>query len=403
MLLYISLCTSGLALLLSIFNWHRNKTAIFLSLFLLSISVYGITHHFTVYGNDPFWLAVFYNHFTPLNLLAGPFLFFYVRGTIKDRQGISAKDIAHFIPAALHLVGILPYLFKPFSDKEEISLLVIQNLNAIQDVEANFIFPVPVAFIIRPTLLLIYTTACFILLWKHAELNKMTFNIPSKQLKITKRWLVILLTNVFVMALNFIYLTVVFITTSAKNVISDSNNLYYATGILFGFMALGLIVFPQVLYGMPQYRQVDELPEIKKSIKKLEQVITEESSSNEILTTKNDEPFIKLAERIQEHIKLNKPFTNPEFSIEHLASELQVPLNHISYCLNKVMQTKFTAYRTKLRIEFAKGLLKAGKNNDFTIEGIAQQAGFSTRSNFYNAFKAETGFTPTDFLKMSDN
>jgi AraC-like DNA-binding protein len=34
-----------------------------------------------------------------------------------------------------------------------------------------------------------------------------------------------------------------------------------------------------------------------------------------------------------------------------------------------------------------------------TIEAIAQNAGFSTRSSFYNAFKAEIGITPTEFLK----
>ena len=167
-------------------------------------------------------------------------------------------------------------------------------------------------------------------------------------------------------------------------------------------MAIGLIFFPQVLYGMPQYRQVDEFPEIKTPVNQLEQVNNNESTSIDVLTSKNDEPFIKLAERIQHHVKINKPFANPEFSIEHLASELQVPLNHISYCLNKVMHTKFTAYRMKLRIEYAKELLKAGKNNEFTIEGIAQQSGFSTRSNSYNAFKIETGFTPTDFLKQDE-
>ena len=397
MLLYISLTTCALSILLSIYNWQRNKTAIYLSLFLLSISFYGITHFFTVYGENPFWLAIFYNHFTPLNLLAGPALFFYIRGTLTDKQGIRGPDLWHFIPVLIHLVGILPYSFSPFEYKVQTARAIIENLNYLQSVKSNIIFTVSTAFFIRPTLLLIYTGYCVFLLWKYRMSSRNKVNIPSKQFKITYRWLLILIANVCLMSLNFLYLTIIFINTSAKDTISNSTNLYHVSGILFGLMALGLLFFPQVLYGIPQYRQTDEVEKNLDLNKR-----AEDSSSVENIT-ENDEPFLKLADRIKEHVRVNKPFTNPEFSIEHLAAELQVPLNHISYCLNKVLQVKFTAYRMKLRIDFAKELLKAGKNNEFTIEGIAQQAGFSTRSNFYNAFKTETGFTPTDFLKMKDN
>lgn len=400
MLLYISLNNCILAILLLIFNWHRNKTAIFLTLFLLSISIYGLAHHFTVYGNDAFWLAVLYNHFTPVNLLAGPFLFFYIRGTLTDKQGISKSDFFHFIPAVVHLVGILPYLFSPFEDKIAAAQLIINDLNNLKIVKTNIIYTLSASFLIRPTLLLSYIGYCSFLLWNYRVSSKNTENIPSKQFRITYRWLILLISSVCLMSANFLYLTITFVNTSAKETINNSNNIYYAVGILFGLMALGLLFFPQVLYGMPNYRQIETTNADNKEVKiEIIPSIAEETLITSETQSIDNEPFIELANRIEEYIHTQKPYTDPDFSIEHLAKGLNVPLNHISYCLSNVMNTKFTTYRMKLRIEYAKELLKAGKNTEYTIEGIAQQAGFSTRSNFYNAFKNETGFTPTDYIK----
>lgn len=404
MLLYISITNFILAILLSIYNWHRNKTATYLTLFLLSISVYGLAHYFTVYGNDQFWLAIFYNHFTPLNLIAGPFLYFYVRGTLTDKQGISRADLLHFTPAFIHFAGILPYLLSPFDYKLQVAQSIIQDLNNLHIIKSNIIFNVSSAFFIRPTLLLIYTGYCVYLLWKYRLSSKNTDNIPSKQFRITYRWLSLLLLNVCLMSANFLYLTMVFINTNAKEIISNSNVVYYAIGILFGLMALALLFFPQVLYGMPNYRQVESNSTLSKQTEqeKTPSKVQEITKTSEI-QDKDNEPFLELAKRIEEYSEKNKPYTDPEFSIEHLAKGLNVPLNHVSYCLSNVMNTKFTTYRMKLRIDYAKELLKAGKNEEYTIEGIAQQSGFSTRSNFYNAFKNETGFTPTDFIKLEQD
>lgn len=119
MLLFICLTICVLAILLTFYNWHRNKTAIYLAAFLVTISVYGLAHYFAVDGKSAFWLAIFYVHFTPLNLLAGPFLYFYIRGTLNDRSEISRNDIIHFIPAIIHLIGIIPYMFSSFQYKEQ--------------------------------------------------------------------------------------------------------------------------------------------------------------------------------------------------------------------------------------------------------------------------------------------
>ena len=66
------------------------------------------------------------------------------------------------------------------------------------------------------------------------------------------------------------------------------------------------------------------------------------------------------------------------------------------------MNVKFTTLRTQLRIQYASKLLDAGQADELSMDGIGKKAGFSTRSNFYNAFKTETGMTPSEYLERKN-
>lgn len=200
------------------------------------------------------------------------------------------------------------------------------------------------------------------------------------------------------LAVSFLIVSLQFITIDSAATLEQSGRLYYMTGGILGFMALMLLFFPQVLYGLPSY--VEKVKE-SDAILGLNNTTKEPASVFGMLKKKgqNDDPFVELAERIQKLVVEEKPFLDPGFTIENLAASLDVPLNHVTYCLNNVLDIKFTVLRMKLRVDHAIHLLKEGKTNDLTIKAIAQQAGFSTRSSFYNAFKAETGITPKEFLK----
>jgi AraC-like DNA-binding protein len=126
------------------------------------------------------------------------------------------------------------------------------------------------------------------------------------------------------------------------------------------------------------------------------------SESNKIVPEvqlPQDDPFFELVAKINDFLEKEEPYINPDFSINELAAALKVPVHHLSYCLNTLMNVKFTSLRTQLRIKYAIKLLNSGQADELSMDGIGKKAGFSTRSNFYNAFKTETGMTPSEYLE----
>ncbi len=390
MLLYVSIFTILLSLILLVNNWKVNSNAIYLALFLMSASMYGIAHYFVLYGKSPFWLAIFYNHFTPLMLLLGPLLFFYIRGTLDDTSIVKKSDVFHFIPAVVHLIGIIPYSLQSFATKTQIAAQIIQNVDAILDINTNYFYSTTVNFIIRPVLLLVYILFCMYLIWKRFSAKNVDQNIPKKQLLISFRWLIILIMSLFFIVVEFLIITFNSIQQKPSIGLVNTYPLYILSGVAYCIMSFSLLLFPNILYGFPKRVMVK-----KETIKKLKQPSEIQPKPAEAI---QDDPFFELSESIKVYLEKEKPFLNVDFSISDIALAMKVPQNHVAYCVNTIMQTKFATLKSDLRIDYAVELLSGNLNESFTIEGIAKQSGFKTRASFYGAFKEKIGMTPTEFI-----
>lgn len=392
MLLYITLTTLILALILFLNNFKKNKNAVFIAIFFIVISIYSITHYFLVFGKSPFWLAVFFNHFTPLYLLLGPLLLFYVRGTLSDNPKFSKIDSLHFIPALIQAIGVVPYLFLSFGDKIKFAEKMIYNSDAILSIRFNMFFDPPVSFSIRAFSLFLYELYCGYLLFVKVPINGVGKEIPKKQFLLAYKWLIILILNLIIITICFVIITYQSIHKSPVYILSNDKDLFSIIGICFFIMTFSLFLFPNILYGMPRIQEIISP--------------NKQNNSNNINYSSNEEfipeedPFYELAEKIKDFITIEKPYLDPDFSLSRIAIEMQIPQSHVSYCINTLMNTKFYALRSDLRIEFAIKLLQNNVNNIFTIEAIGEKSGFKTRSNFYAAFKEKTGITPTEFIMI---
>jgi len=385
MLLYISLLTIILSGLLVSYNWRINKNTIYLGAFFSILATYGLTHYFTIYANSPFWLAIFYNNFSPFWFLTGPLLLFYYRGTLTDNSKLRGSDIIHFIPFLVQLVGIFPYLLTPFSYKVGIAAQILNDLNLITQFKVNWITTPIVNFLGRPILVFLYLGYITYLLWLHNPKSSRA-KVPVQQSNLIYRWLILLEVTTAILIVNFFLLSLSLSKLTVTATMVNSQFTHFFSGIAYFCMSFMLLLFPRILYGMPIY---------KAEPAKLSQPNKE---TTEVLVTQDD-PFFKLVDKINAYLKKEEPYLNPEFTINEMAVTLKVPVHHVSYCLNTLMNVKFTTLRTQLRIQYAAKLLDAGQADELSMDGIGKKSGFSTRSNFYNAFKTETGMTPSEYLE----
>ncbi len=94
-------------------------------------------------------------------------------------------------------------------------------------------------------------------------------------------------------------------------------------------------------------------------------------------------------------------FTDPALTIEKLSTQLQTNRHVLSQVLNERLNQSFSDYLNSLRVAAAKSLLADPSCKHLKIAAIAYDAGFNSLSVFNDAFKKQTGQTPSDFRKIS--
>jgi AraC-like DNA-binding protein len=372
MLYYFALLSIFTSSLLAIYNWKVQKGALFIAGILIILSTYALTHYYTGPTQGDFPLALLYGTLSPLWLLPGPLLFFYFRSIFQPGKiVVSWKDLLHFVPSLFHLINILPYIFSPFDYKLQVAHAIHENINNIQTININAFYSFKTAFLSRPISLLIYLLWCTIFFLK--QLKKVSSRVAM--------WLLFFIISLLITTSAYLSIAFNLFSSSFKVENISANPVYLASGIAYILIPIALILFfPEVLYG----------------IKKQDVDISAEKSdvSPDELAAHAD-----VAKKIEQYLRREKPFLNPDFELAEIASALKVNPKQVSFACKHVLDIKFTDLRAQLRVEHAKELLKKGLTGTITIDAIGVDSGFKSRSTYYDAFKAETGMTPSQYLE----
>lgn len=128
------------------------------------------------------------------------------------------------------------------------------------------------------------------------------------------------------------------------------------------------------------------------------EITDEEKYKNENRNTKKSEEEKFLM--VKNHIKKNKRFLDPSFSLERLSSEMGISTNKLSLLINKESGRNFSEYINFLRVEKAKKYLIKSDYSAYTIVAIGLECGFNSKSTFYAAFKKFTHVTPSEFKEQ---
>jgi len=111
-----------------------------------------------------------------------------------------------------------------------------------------------------------------------------------------------------------------------------------------------------------------------------------------LLSTAEREKYL---ENIQLFMKEQKPYRDPNFSLQMLSENVGLSPNYVSQILNSVVNKSFYEFVNHYRIQDSIHLLSGHK----TVLEILYEVGFTSKSAFNSAFKKYTGTTPTMFRK----
>ena len=94
-------------------------------------------------------------------------------------------------------------------------------------------------------------------------------------------------------------------------------------------------------------------------------------------------------------------YKDPALTLTSLAQHLNLSANVLSRIINTGFGQSFNDFINTYRINDVKQRLTDGDTDRLTILALALDAGFSSKTTFNRVFKEQTGFTPKEYLKMS--
>jgi len=411
--LFISLLGLILSALIFIFNKGYRSANLYLAVFFFFISLYLLDTYVILFSKSTFWVTIFITLIPTSFYIIGPFSFFYVRSIVRDNTSLSLLDYWHFGFFFIVLLGSLPYTFSSWAQREEVAKLLLSNQWDVKHLRLNILVPNFINQGFKPFHWLIYGFLNWFLLYnKYKKPN--TANKNSPQFKLIKKWLIVFCINFTLLGFVLLFIMISNFAINDKTVFLNQTYYFLLTfTIAYILLNISLLLFPHILYGLPleldskssdinnQNKgqnielQFLDLAHNEKNEKKEDQSQTYSKLFSAEYITKINNYLIKCE---QEEL-----YNSPEFNLNSLVVESNIPLHHLSFYFNNYIKLKFPDWRNKLRIEYSCKAIQAGDFQSVTIEALANQCGFTAQSTFIRAFKLFKGLTPSEYIKQYEN
>ena len=128
----------------------------------------------------------------------------------------------------------------------------------------------------------------------------------------------------------------------------------------------------------------------------------QEDSAPKYQSQLDQESKDRLFERIKNVMDDIAIICKPDFSLQQLAVQVGSNYKYVSQVVNERYGKSFKQVLNEQRVREACRILNdPNQSSHLTIEAIAANLGFNSRSNFTVTFKRITGISPSDFMKMA--
>ena len=121
------------------------------------------------------------------------------------------------------------------------------------------------------------------------------------------------------------------------------------------------------------------------------------NKNKETAIVKENPDLHQKVNELKRFMQEEKPFFDPDFTIQKLSEQTQIDTREISSILNHHLNLNFYEFVNQYRITEAKHILLQHKEK--TILEVLYQVGYNSKSTFNTHFKTSTGHTPTEFRK----
>ncbi len=346
-------------------------------------SLFGFSHWASILTDSENLRAIFLIHYFPIYLLNTPFLYFYVRAVLTEKIQIKGWDYLHFVPFLVILINILPYSLLPWQQKLNFAYQLHQNFGRIYEIYFPFV-SFGVYFVLRSVLSLAYIIASALIVRKAIMSEELTHNTTLKS------WLKVCLGLGAIFNLTLIIFSVISLLNNDFVLMLDEQGRGRSVAtVLMSALTISIYFFPKVLYGL-QFKSGNSLVDVMKLNEEITKVVKTPEVSNARL---------KQVDKLVEDHTFEKLYLVPGYALSDLVKNISIPEHVLTYYFNNYKGITFLKWKNKLRIEEAIKLLKSGEADTNTLESVGKACGYKSRSNFIQAFKSQTGESPSAYLK----
>lgn len=339
---------------------YKSKSSYFLTGLILCLSLSNLNYFLSDSGIITVEQLYMYLYL-PLASIIPPLLYLYVRTFLYPQKEVTRGEKLLFLPFGVFL--LLTFIFR------------IRKLIGETQPEFDTFF----GFILNLHEILSITYTFIILLVLLLELiryEKQQRNFGITRIKKRLNWLKITLTLLFI-------LTFIWGFLAYKNIFIPE----VFTSFYLLWLGLSVLIYWLGHIGIYQFGVLEER-------KKIRAYTVTNKKSKPSNSTKN-EHIMALEKLLNE----DKIYLDSGLTLESVAKKLNLSTSYLSRVLNAELETNFTEYLNSFRITEAQSYLQNPDFSKYTIVAIGLEAGFNSKSAFFNVFKKVTGKTPLEFKK----